>query len=272
MVQSRFSRGPAGPGTRLTCTACPISWGGVFPRTPPGWGLCPFLLSPRRAGEAPGASTPHRLASLRVAGISCSLPGRCRGVSPTIRCVPPALVSALVPALCEQGVPAAPTQRVGLLGAPCSLQRRAVGTPWGCRGLRCGPCGRPGWREKPASPSSCGRTRETPASGSAGSGKRGARSFWGPGAIPGPRRRRPSRSSRPSHALFGLCGVCVLCSGSLSVLDSVSLSAPTSTPVPSPISTRGRPGAAAAAGRLRGRGGGSSQEAGLVVIFGYLAV
>lgn len=66
---------------------------------------------------------------------------------------------------------------------------------------------------------------------------------------------------------------------SFSVLDSASLSVlPLSRCTLSPTSTAGDQEAAAiqawaaAARRLRGRGGDCSQEAGLVVIFGYLAV
>ena len=110
-----------------------------------------------------------------------------------------------------------------------------------------------------------------------GSGKRGVASFGDPGAIPGLRHRRPSR---PFHAFFGLCHVCVPVSLSLFPSWTLFLSpSPTSTsaPFPQPPSAGDQDASAIqasaeAAERLRGRGGDGSQEAGLVVIFGYLAV
>lgn len=197
-VQSRFSGGSRGAwgSARLHRRPHLVCVRGL-PEPLPG-GVFALSFSTRDAPGGPGAPAPHRLASLRVAGISCSLQDAAAGGFPHDSLLTPGFSQRPCSTLSRAGGPRGPMQRLGLLGAPCSFQRRAVGTPWGRRGLCRGPCGRPGWREKPASPSSCGRTRGTPAFGSAASGKPGARSSWGPGACPGPRRRRPSR---PSHAL-----------------------------------------------------------------------
>lgn len=112
-------------------------------------------------------------------------------------------------------------------------------------------------------------TSGTPTSGSNGERETRRRKLWGPGpgAILELRCHRPSR---PFHAFFGLCRVCIPVLLSLLVSDSVSLSAPHlhRCTTPPPAGDR----EVAAAERLRGRGGGGGQEAGLVVIFGYLAV
>ena len=94
-----------------------------------------------------------------------------------------------------------------------------------------------------------------------------------------------SRTSTPSavasfHAFFGLCRVCTAASLSLFLSWTLllSLSSPSpSVPFPQPPPAGDQEAAAiqawaTAARRLRGRGGDCSQEAGLVVIFGYLAV
>lgn len=257
-----------GPGVRLACTAGPISCVCGVSRNPSRVGSLPFPSLPETRREALGRPPRTGLPPSGLPGFPVPSRTPPPGVSRTIRCSPPALVSALVLPFREPGVPAVPCRGLGCWARPAAFR----GGRWGPRGAAeasaAVPAVVPVGAKSPRVPLPAEGPAELPLLARLRAGNQALEA-------PGARGRALDLDAAGLRVLptpFKVSVVvCVLYSGSLSVLDSVSLSAPTSTPVPSPTSTA-RPGAAAAAGRLRGRGGGSSQEAGLVVIFGYLAV
>lgn len=102
---------------------------------------------------------------------------------------------------------APPKAGLWLSDAPSIFRRRAVEKRRAWGGLCLGPCGLPGWHEKPARPFHLGpaellllarmREREMGYQKLFGSGS---------GSTPGLRRHR---SLCPFHAFFGLCRVCI---------------------------------------------------------------
>lgn len=231
--------------------------------------LCPLLSGRDWLGNpwvASHPTPPHRLPALWVAGISLFPPGAPPGFYPRVsRPLDPAL-SRRLSQLGGGGValPRRPPRKVGLPegqarapGAPRVSQRRAV-TAVRSGGLagasvfpvsRCpgccesrGPLPGPGLPLRPE----CGAGNAASEAGGRGEGRRSL-DFGATAGVPFP---RPFRSP---------WRLCPRDSGSFGLGLRVSLCPP---PTCTGSLRGGRPG----------RGGGGGQEAGLVVIFGYLAV
>lgn len=261
------------------------------PHSPAGAGRAPLPgrvsaspLRERLAWESLGRLPPHPTGFPLpgLPGFPCFLRGRLRGFTPGFAARSP-FSRLLGPALSRRlrelggGGPHAPAATPARGWAPPKAEARAAGCAWifqrravetrGGREASPRRLGLPGCYESPRSPSPGPRNALFGLEWGAGSAASEALGRAGGGGDP--RTLVPPAAVSFPRLFRSLWCLCPCASESFGLGLRLSVRPPPPSVHPP---SGGRPGAAAAGRRRGSGGGGGGQEAGLVVIFGYLAV